>query len=90
MNKLKDNTINTPKDNSHILYDKKIVLTGYRDKELSNNIEKFGGIIGTSVSTNTFVVITPNINDDTSKLLKAKELGISIMTPKDFISKYIK
>ena len=90
MKKLKQNSIIKPKNTSHPLYEKKIVLTGYRDKQLTEDIENLGGTIGSSVSKTTFVVITKNIDDNTSKLLKAKELNIPIMTPESFKSKYIK
>ena len=41
-------------DISHPLYNKSIILTGFRDKEIERKIKEKGGKIGTSISKNTF------------------------------------
>ena len=74
---------------SHPLYNKKIVITGFRSRELQERIEKNGGKIGSSVSKNTDLVIVKNIDDDTGKAEKARELNINIMTVESFIKKYM-
>ena len=75
-------------DKSHPLYDKKIVITGFRDKNLQKEIEKKGGKIGSSVSKKTFVVLVKSLDDDTGKADKARNLGVSLMTPHQFKSKF--
>lgn len=68
---------------------KVIVFTGFRDKELQSEIEKLGSKVTSSVSKNTNVVVTKDINGSSSKLKKARELNIEIVTPEDFKNKYI-
>lgn len=68
---------------------KVIVFTGFRDKDLQSEIEKLGSKVTSSVSKNTNVVVTKDINGSSSKLKKARELNIEIMTPEDFKNKYI-
>jgi NAD-dependent DNA ligase len=65
-----------------------IVFTGFRDKELEAKIKKQGGKIGSSVSSKTFLVIVKDLEGETSKVQKAKELGIPVMTLDDFVDKY--
>jgi NAD-dependent DNA ligase len=60
------------------------VMTGFRNKELEEKIEKLGGKISNSVSKNTYIVICKNKNESSSKLDKAKKLGIKIIELKDF------
>ena len=73
---------------SHPLYDKRIVMTGFRDKPLVKILESFGAINGTSVSKKTFVVLVKDIDEDTGKAEQARELGITLMTPEMFKEKY--
>jgi DNA ligase (NAD+) len=62
--------------------DKKIVFTGFRNKNWMTLLEASGATIVTSVSKNTHFVIT---NDTSlSKVKKAKSLGITIFTEKQF------
>ena len=76
-------------DKSHKLYNKKIVITGFRDKELQQKLEKIGVKLGTSVSKKTFVVLVKDMDDDTGKADKARKLGVTLMTPEIFKSKYL-
>jgi len=69
---------------SHPLYNKSIVFTGFRDKVLEEQVKAQGGKIGSSVSKNTFILITKDPLDETGKVLEAKKLGIKIMTPEEF------
>jgi len=75
-------------DKSHPLYNKKIVITGFRDKELQQKLDKIGAKLGTSVSKKTFVVLVKDLDDDTGKADKARQLGVKLMTPESFKSKY--
>ena len=76
-------------DQTHPLYGKSIVMTGFRDDELQQKIKNVGAKLGSSVSKNTFVVLVKNIEEDTGKASEAKKLGIPLMTPDEFKSKYL-
>ena len=61
--------------------DMKIVVSGFRDKDIISYIENEGGVLTNSISKNTdLLVIKDNTVMDTSKVIKAKELGIKIIT----------
>ena len=67
----------------------KIVIYGFRDSDLSNNIEKRNGSIMSSVSKNTTILIVKDNTKETSKIIQARTLGISIFSKEEFIEKYI-
>jgi NAD-dependent DNA ligase len=73
-------------DQSHPLYNKTIVFTGFRDKNLEEQLKKLGAKLGSSVSKNTFILLTKDPLDETGKVLEAKKLNITIMTPEEFKS----
>ncbi|NBP58225.1 hypothetical protein EBU71_17150, partial [bacterium] len=75
-------------DESHPLFGKIIVLTGFRDVKLQDDLKNIGVKIGTSVSTKTFIVLAKDKDDDTGKVMEAKKLGIQLMTPEEFKTKY--
>jgi NAD-dependent DNA ligase/DNA polymerase/3'-5' exonuclease PolX len=77
-------------DESHPLFGKTVVLTGFRDEALQDAIKSFGGKLGSSVSKNTFVVLVKDLMEDTGKAADAKKLGVPLMTPEQFKDKYIK
>ena len=64
---------------------KKIVMTGFRDKDLQKELELVGAKISDSVSKNTDLVVAVDITEKTGKLTKAKELNIEIMSKDNFI-----
>jgi NAD-dependent DNA ligase len=76
-------------DSGHALFGKKIVMTGFRDKELTAEIEAVGGEIAGSVSKNTFVVLVKDKDEDTGKAEQARKLEIPLMTPDEFKTKYL-
>ena len=76
------------KNESHPLYEKKIVMTGFRDKQLSSILEEIGAELSSSVSKKTFVVVVKDIDDDTGKADKARKLNIPMMAVGDFKEKY--
>jgi NAD-dependent DNA ligase len=47
-----------------------------------------GGVITTSISKNTYIVVTNEPNGITSKLNKARDLGIPILTILQFHKKF--
>lgn len=55
------------------------VFTGIRDNELERHIEDKGGKIGTQVNSNTTTLIVKDVNTNSSKILKAKQLNITII-----------
>jgi NAD-dependent DNA ligase len=76
-------------DTSHPLYQKTIVLTGTRDKQIIDYLKDVGALQGTNVSKNTFMVIAKTSNDDTGKAEEARKLNIPIVTVDQFILTYI-
>lgn len=80
----------TPKtvDSSHELYEKNIVMSGFRDKELENKIKSVGGKIGSSVNKKTFVLIVKDVDESSGKIEDAKKHDISILLKDEFIGKY--
>ena len=84
--KIKKKKVNT----NHPLFDKNIVMTGFRDKDLAAAIVKFTGkSLKTSVSKNTFIVLVKDIEEDTGKAEEARNLGIPLMTATAFTKKYL-
>ena len=87
--KLFEETESADIDKSHVLYGKKIVMTGFRDKELVAKLKEVGAENSTAVTKNTFVVIVKDdIEEDTGKADAARQLNIPIITKDDFIKKY--
>lgn len=82
------NIIQKEKEVSDILNDLTFVLTGklenYTREEIKKIIEENGGKISSSVSKNTSYVIAGE--DTGSKLIKAEELDIPILTEEEFIN----
>jgi DNA ligase (NAD+) len=76
----------TEENKSHPLYQKKIVMTKVRDKEIIDSLTKFGASLVDSVKKDTFVLIVKDKNDTSNKIENAKKLGITIMTPDEFKS----
>ena len=76
-------------DENHKLFGKKIVLTGFRDKELQDKLYSVGAKQASSVGSSVFVVLTPDPEADLNKLDTAREKNIPIMTPEAFTKKYL-
>lgn len=81
--------VSTSKKETGKLSGLKIVMSGFRDKVLENTIEKNGGSIASGVSKNTNILI---VKDDsvmnTTKVIKAQELGVTIYTLNNFYKHY--
>jgi NAD-dependent DNA ligase len=86
----KTNTKDHDIDINHPLYGKSILMTGFRNKELERKIKSVGGKIASSVTKKTFVVLVKDLEEDTGKAMKANELGIPLMLPDVFETKYLK
>ncbi len=74
---------------SDLFLNKKIVLTGFRDKKVEEFIVNNGGKVMNSVSKNTSLLIYSG-DTDSSKYIKSVELNIPIISKSDFYSKYLK
>lgn len=75
-----------------VFKDKNICITGalniYKNRnELVEDIEKFGGKVCSSVSKNTHYLLTNDTTSGSSKNIKAKQLGIPIITEEEFRKK---
>ena len=57
-----------------------IVFTGFRDSEFKNYLELKGHKVNTSVSSKTDVLVVKDKFSNSSKILKAKELSIEILS----------
>lgn len=75
-------------DQTHPLFGKSIVMTGFRDDGIQQQLKNIGAKLGSSVSKNTFLVLVKNIEEDTGKAADARKLGIPLMTPEEFKNKY--
>jgi DNA ligase (NAD+) len=80
----------TPDQNSDVLNGLKFVITGsletYRNRnDLISDIENNGGKVQSSVSKETSYLINNDVNSTSGKNKKAKELGVSIISEKDFV-----
>jgi DNA ligase (NAD+) len=76
-------------DTSHPLFNKKILLTGFRDKELETQIKARGGKLAGSVSSKLFIVLVPSMDANTGKIQQARKKKIKMMMPDEFIKKYL-
>jgi NAD-dependent DNA ligase len=64
------------------------VFTGVRNTDLEKQIVDGGGVIGSSISGKTTILIAKDPSENSSKLNKARELGIEIINIDNFIKKY--
>ena len=85
------NFITDSVNNSSKISGKSFVITGTLNKftnrdELIKKIEDFGGKVIGSVSNKTDFLINNDINSNSSKNKKAKELNIPIITEEDFLN----
>jgi DNA ligase (NAD+) len=87
-NKIKVKVIKKTTKKNGKLKDMKFVFTGFRDKELEEFIEKEGGKLSTSVSSNTDFVVTNDKDGSSSKIKKADSLGIEILLKDELIKKF--
>jgi len=88
LSRFKSNVILEPTNN--MLAEQKIVFTGCRPSaELEQKITSSGGKIISSVSSKTTILVHADDSDTSSvKFIKAKELGIRIISMSDFVTKY--
>ncbi len=72
------------------LKNKKIVMTGFRDKELETYLKNLNiGIeIQSQVTKKTSIVLVKNLEEDTGKANLARQLKIPLQLPEDFKEQY--
>lgn len=63
---------------------KTIVFTGFRDKEVEDLLDKIGSKITTSISKNTDILIAADTTEKSSKIVKANELNVKIISKDEF------
>jgi NAD-dependent DNA ligase len=81
---------NPPQGVGGDLHNMKIVLSGFRDKKLEEDIVARGGKVTTTVSKQTSLLVVASIDAEPSgKAAKAKEFGIQIVQVKDFVNRFI-
>ena len=80
-------TKNIKKD--HPLFQKKIIFTGFREKEMMKSLEEnYEVTFASSVSKNTDMVIVKTLEDSNKKVIQAKTLNIPVMTFEQFKQTY--
>ena len=70
------------------LIDKKIVFTGFRDKELEKFVTDEGGTLSSSVSSNTNYLVTNDKSSGSSKIKAAEKHNIPILNKDEFVSMF--
>jgi len=86
--KSKQHTTSNVTSNPVSMQGVKVVFSGFRDAALETIIKDAGGDVSTSVSRNTHVVVTKSLDNSSSKIVKAKEIGVTVLTLDDFKKKY--
>ena len=76
-------------DTSNILYDKSIVMTKIRDKEIIEHLKKVGATLEDSFKKNTVALVMKDKSDVTNKMRDAEKKGIEILTVEEFKAKYM-
>jgi NAD-dependent DNA ligase len=71
-------------DNSHPLFEKRIVMTKFRDPVLKEKIMEKGGIIDENIGKNTHILIVKSKEDQSSKMKYAIDNNIIIMELNEF------
>ena len=74
-----------PSASSQAMAGTHVVFSGVRDKDLAARVEAMGGIVNTSVSAKTTILVVKDVTATTSKIERAKELGIKVMDLSDFV-----
>ena len=86
MYKLKSET-NAPTNapTNHPLYQKKIVFTGFRDKQLMTKLEEMYQVtFPSTITKNVYMVVVKSHEENNKKIDRAKELSIPIKTVEEF------
>ena len=88
--KLKEKPKKKKVNKSHPLYNKKILMSGFRDESIAMKIREIGGEISSSVSKHLNFLVVKDKNTKGSKIKKARVFDtIEIITKDDFVNKYL-
>ena len=87
-------TVEIIEEGTQILEGKSFAITGSLEhfenrNQLKEKIESLGGKVTGSVTGKTFALINNDATSNSSKNKKARELGVEIMTEKEFLEKYL-
>ena len=87
--------VETVDESNQILAGKAFAITGSLEhfenrNQLKEKIESLGGKVTGSVTGKTFALINNDAASNSSKNKKARELGVEIMTEREFLDKYVK
>jgi len=74
-----------PQETSGAFEGMTVVFTGFRNKEWEEKIKAAGGKMGTTVSKNTSLVVAADVEEESEKLKKAKELGVKVVGKEGFM-----
>lgn len=66
-----------------------VVLTGFRSQDLEGRIVEAGGKVGSSISSNTSILVAKDVGETSSKIKKAMEYGVHIMSIDEFIREFL-
>jgi DNA ligase (NAD+) len=64
--------------------DKIFIFSGFRNKDYEKIIEDNGGKVTTSISKNSHYLIVKDKEENSAKIIKARELGVTILDIEDF------
>jgi DNA ligase (NAD+) len=68
--------------------DMNVVLTGFRDKDMQEALMKLGANVQAGVTKTTTIVVAANPFETSTKLAKARQLGIKIVSKEEFTKEY--
>ena len=75
-------------DTAHPLYNKTVVMTGFRNKDLEANLKTVGAKTGASVNKSTFALLVKDKDASSGKVEDAKKHHVPIYTAEEFVAKY--
>ena len=65
------------------------MFSGYRDKELESVIQSLGGkVVGSVSKATTCVVVKDSERSDSTKVAKARSLGVRVLTAAQFVKEF--
>ena len=76
-------------DRTNPFYQKKVVMTKTRDKDIIDFVTRMGGSLEESMKKDTFILIVKSTEDTSSKTEYAKKNGIPILSVEQFKEKYM-
>ena len=64
---------------------KEFAMTGSRDSAVKEKIESLGGVLGSSVTKKTHMLIAKDVGSESSSITKAKKYGIPVVSNEEFL-----